>query len=182
MTVDLALLTGMGVLYAGGVYLVMERNLTRIMLGLMLITNATILLLFVTAGGGGRPPIREAGVDGTEYADPLPQALMLTAIVIGFAVTAFLAAMIYRSWLLRRLDEIREDAEDRRVASQSTWDAEDDAELIEEHSEFMDDDADPNAHYEQTSAEAPKAKRAGRPSAPAEPHSMPRAADGGEPA
>lgn len=183
MTVDLSLLVAMGVLAATGVYLVLERNLTRIMLGIMLLTNATILLLFLTSGGPGLAPIREPGTDPADYADPMPQVLILTAIVIGFATTAFLAAMIYRSWLLRRRDEIREDIEDRRVAARSAWDAEDDAELTEEHSEFMDDAADPNADYERATERHPRARRAASARRVAgESSRRPEAGDGGEPA
>ena len=49
-------------------------------------------------------------------ADPLPQALALTAIVISFGITAFLLALAYRSWVLRSDDEVEDDVEDRRIA------------------------------------------------------------------
>ena len=122
MTVDLALLLAMGVMFAGGIYLVLERSLTRILLGIMLITNATIMLLLISGGSSGDAPIRVEGKDPATYSDPLPQALMLTAIVIGFAVTAFLVAMIYRSWLLSREDVVAVDPEDVKVASQEAFD------------------------------------------------------------
>lgn len=150
MTIDLALLCAMGVLYAGGIYMLLERSLTRILLGIMLITNATIMLLLISGGSSGDAPIRVEGKDPATYSDPLPQALMLTAIVIGFAVTAFLVAMIYRSWLLSREDVVAVDPEDVKVASQESYDAEEDAELEEETSEFLDDSRDPNADYEHT--------------------------------
>ena len=145
MTVDLALLLAMGVMFAGGIYLVLERTLTRILLGIMLINNGAIMLLFLSSGGTGLAPLFVRGRDPHEYADTLPQALILTAIVIGFAVVAFLTAMIYRSWLLVREDEVEVDAEDVKIARMPAWDAEDDAELVEESSEFLDDAADPNA-------------------------------------
>ena len=151
MTIDLALLCAMGVLYAGGIYMLLERSLTRILLGIMLITNATIMLLLISGGSSGDAPIRVEGKDPATYSDPLPQALMLTAIVIGFAVTAFLVAMIYRSWLLSREDVVAVDPEDVKVASQEAFDAEEDSELEEETSEFLDDSRDPNADYEHTS-------------------------------
>ncbi|MCV7745703.1 NADH-quinone oxidoreductase subunit K [Micrococcus luteus] len=156
MTVDLALLLAMGVMFAGGIYLVLERSLTRILLGIMLINNGAIMLLFLASGGVGLAPLFVRGRDPHEYADTLPQALILTAIVIGFAVTAFLTAMIYRSWLISREDEVEVDAEDVKIASQGAWDAEDDSELVEEHSEFMDDSTDPNAHYEHTTEARPQ--------------------------
>lgn len=159
-TVDLALLAAMGVLFAGGIHLVLERNLTRILIGVMLINNAAVLLLFLAAGGTGAAPLFVPGRDPHAYADTLPQALILTAIVIGFAVIAFLTAMIYRSWLLIREDEVEVDAEDVKIARQPAWDAEDDAELVEEHSEFMDDAADPNAHYEHTTEARPQVRHA----------------------
>lgn len=153
MSIDLALLVAMGVMYAGGIYMLLERTLTRILFGIMLITNATIMLLLITGGRSGDAPIRIEGKDPTTYSDPLPQALMLTAIVIGFAVTAFLVAMIYRSWLLSREDVVAVDPEDVKVASQEAFDAEEDSELEEETSEFLDDSCDPNADYEHTSEE-----------------------------
>lgn len=160
MTVDLALLGAMGVMFAGGIYLVLERSLTRILLGIMLINNGAIMLLFLSSGGTGAAPLFVRGRDPRDYADTLPQALILTAIVIGFAVTAFLAAMIYRSWLISREDEIEVDAEDVKIARQGAWDAEDDSELLEEPSEFMDDAADPNAHYEHTTEARPQVQHA----------------------
>jgi multicomponent Na+:H+ antiporter subunit C len=54
---------------------------------------------------------------GGPYADPLPQALALTAIVITFGVSAYLLALVYRSWLLTRSDEVEDDVEDQRIAA-----------------------------------------------------------------
>ena len=153
MSIDLALLVAMGVMYAGGIYMLLERTLTRILLGIMLINNGAIMLLFLASGGVGLAPLFVRGRDPHEYADTLPQALILTAIVIGFAVTAFLTAMIYRSWLLSREDVVAVDPEDVKVASQEAFDAEEDSELEEETSEFLDDSCDPNADYEHTSEE-----------------------------
>ena len=168
MTVDLALLLAMGVMFAGGIYLVLERSLTRILLGIMLINNGAIMLLFLASGGVGLAPLFVRGRDPHEYADTLPQALILTAIVIGFAVVAFLTAMIYRSWLLVREDEVEVDAEDVKIARMPAWDAEDDAELVAESSEFLDDAADPNAHYEHATESRPHVRHAS-PTPPARP-------------
>ncbi|CVM56006.1 MULTISPECIES: NADH-quinone oxidoreductase subunit K [Micrococcus] len=168
MTVDLALLLAMGVMFAGGIYLVLERSLTRILLGIMLINNGAIMLLFLASGGVGLAPLFVRGRDPHEYADTLPQALILTAIVIGFAVVAFLTAMIYRSWLLIREDEVEVDAEDVKIARMPAWDAEDDAELVEESSEFLDDAADPNAHYEHATESRPHVRHAS-PTSPTHP-------------
>ena len=98
MTVNLTLLVVMGVLYAVGVYLLLERSLTRVLLGLMLLTNGTNLLILHAGGAAGSAPLYDGSIAAEDYSDPLPQALILTAIVISLAVTAFLLGMIYRSW------------------------------------------------------------------------------------
>jgi multicomponent Na+:H+ antiporter subunit C len=102
-----------GVLYACGAYLMMQRSLSRIVIGLALLGHGANLLLLVAGGRAGAPPF--AGADGP-VSDPLPQALALTAIVITFAVSAFLLALAYRSWIVRRDDEVEDDLEDRRIA------------------------------------------------------------------
>ncbi|HVM03152.1 MAG TPA: NADH-quinone oxidoreductase subunit K, partial [Acidimicrobiales bacterium] len=81
---------------------------------LALLGHGANLLLLLAGGRAGRAPIVGAG-DGP-VADPLPQALALTAIVITFGITAFLLALAYRSWLLRHDDEVEDDVEDRRIA------------------------------------------------------------------
>lgn len=136
MSVNLTLLVVMGALYACGIYLILERSLTRVLLGLMLLTNATNLLILTTGGYAGLAPFFNKDTAANEYADPLPQALILTSIVISFAVTAFMLGIIYRTWVLARQDEIQDDVEDRRVAATPRFDAEDDAEIPAETSEF----------------------------------------------
>lgn len=136
MSVNLTLLTIMGALYACGIYLLLERSLTRVLLGLMLLANATNLLILATGGYAGLAPLFNKDTGPGEYNDPLPQALILTSIVISFAVTAFMLGMIYRTWALARQDEIQDDAEDRRVAETPSFDAEDDAVIPVETSEF----------------------------------------------
>jgi multicomponent Na+:H+ antiporter subunit C len=136
MSVNLTLLMVMGALYACGIYLILERSLTRVLLGLMLLTNATNLLILTTGGYAGLAPFFDKDTGANEYADPLPQALILTSIVISFAVTAFMLGIIYRTWVLARQDEIQDDVEDRRVAATPRFDAEDDAEIPAETSEF----------------------------------------------
>lgn len=138
MTVNLTLLVVMGVLYAVGVYLLLERSLTRVLLGLMLLTNGTNLLILHAGGAAGSAPLYDGSIAAEDYSDPLPQALILTAIVISLAVTAFLLGMIYRSWVLGRRDEIQDDVEDRRVARQSSYDMEDDADVPADTTEFDD--------------------------------------------
>ena len=104
-----------GLLYGLGTYLMMQRALTRIVIGLAMLAHGANLLLLAAGGRAGRAPIVEDGATGA-YADPLPQALALTAIVITFGVTAFLLALAYRSWILGGSDEVEDDVEDRRIA------------------------------------------------------------------
>ena len=111
MIVTLAIAAGG--LYAVGTYLLLQRTLTRVVLGLALLGHGANLLLLLAGGRAGGAPI--IGGDDA-LADPLPQALALTAIVITFGVTGFLLALAYRSWQLRRDDEVEDDLEDRRIA------------------------------------------------------------------
>jgi multicomponent Na+:H+ antiporter subunit C len=112
MTVSLILIVIMAVLFACGVYAMLERSLTRVLIGFLLLGNAANLLLLVVMGRPGAAPFY-----GTEGAtsDPLPQALTLTAIVITFAVSAFLLALIYRSWQLGQADTFTDDEADLAV-------------------------------------------------------------------
>ncbi|MEO6531757.1 MAG: Na(+)/H(+) antiporter subunit C [Specibacter sp.] len=136
MSINLTLLLVMGVLYAVGVFLLLERSLTRVLLGLMLLANATNILLLTTGGYAGLAPVFNKDIPSTEYNDPLPQAFILTSIVISFAVTAFMLSLIYRSWLLSRADRIQVDREDIRVAMQDLYDDEEDSEIPIEVSDF----------------------------------------------
>jgi multicomponent Na+:H+ antiporter subunit C len=111
MTLVLALTVA--VLYGTGAYLLLQRNLSRIVIGLGVLGHGANLMLLM-AGRAGEAPIVSDG--GGPYADPLPQALALTAIVITFGVSAYLLALVYRSWLLTRSDEVEDDVEDRRIA------------------------------------------------------------------
>jgi multicomponent Na+:H+ antiporter subunit C len=124
MTPTVVLPVVIGGLYAAGVYLLLDRSLTRVLLGFLLLGNATNLLLLSTGGVAGLAPI--VGVSAAEeMSDPLPQALILTAIVITFGVSAFLLAVIYRSWRLVRQEVVGIDEEDRRVAARRRTDADD---------------------------------------------------------
>ncbi|VEI13530.1 Na(+)/H(+) antiporter subunit C [Trueperella bialowiezensis] len=115
MTSSLALAILAGFLTAVGIYLVLERSLSRIILGLSAITNGVNILFLIAGGRSGEPPF-VGGAEPEDMADPLVQAMMLTAIVIGLATTAFLLAMAYRSWQLNGNDEVQDDLEDRRIA------------------------------------------------------------------
>jgi multicomponent Na+:H+ antiporter subunit C len=111
MTVTLAAVAA--ALFGIGTYLLLQRKLSRIIIGLGLLTHGANVLL-ITAGRRGAPPIIESG-PAAEFADPLPQALALTAIVITFGVTTLLLALAYRSWLLTRDDEVQDDVGDRAI-------------------------------------------------------------------
>ena len=102
-------------LFGVGTYLVLQRQLSRIVIGIGLLGHGTNVLFVISARGGGEPPFAGEG-DGRGVTDPLPQALALTAIVITFGVTAFLLALAYRSWIVTRHDEVEDDLEDRFIA------------------------------------------------------------------
>lgn len=114
MTVVMAAIVA--VLFGTGVYMILQRTLTRIVLGMALLSHGANLLLLAVGGRSGIAPFIGAFGVGDRVTDPVPQALALTAIVISFAMTAFLLALAYRSWRLTHDDEVEDDLEDRRIA------------------------------------------------------------------
>jgi multicomponent Na+:H+ antiporter subunit C len=124
MTTYLVPLILIGGLTSTGVYLLLERNLTRMLLGLLLIGNAINLLILTVGGASGNPPIRGRTSDGeTTTADPLAQGMILTAIVIAMGIAAFVLAMTYRSFRLTTEEEVGDDPEDARVSELAATDA-----------------------------------------------------------
>ncbi|MFT0761852.1 Na(+)/H(+) antiporter subunit C [Scrofimicrobium sp. R131] len=111
---SLAMLLLAGALVGTGVYLALERTLTRVFIGLSFITNGVNVLILAMAGPAGLPPLLWG--DWGQIADPLPQALILTSIVLSLGTTAFGLALAYRSWRLTGHDEVVDDIEDRRLA------------------------------------------------------------------
>ena len=107
-----------GALYARGTYLLLQRNLTRIVLGLVIMGHGANLLLLAAGGRAGTAPLVGSAPE-SDFADPLPQAMARTAIVITFGVAALLLALAYRSWMLRRDDDVEDDVEDLRIARTS---------------------------------------------------------------
>jgi multicomponent Na+:H+ antiporter subunit C len=106
-----------GGLTSVGVYLLLERGLTRMLLGLLLIGNAVNLLILLVGGPSGNPPVRGRVSDGqTSTADPLAQGMILTAIVISMGIAAFVLSLIYRTYQLTTDEEVANDPEDTRVA------------------------------------------------------------------
>ena len=125
-------------LFAIGTYLLLQRKLSRVIVGLGLLGHGANVL-FVNSGRRGLPPIIGQG-NPREFADPLPQSLVLTAIVIGFGTTALLLALAYRSWLLTNDDEVEDDIEDRLVAGRGYSDLEvSDLALLVDEAEESDD-------------------------------------------
>lgn len=89
-----------GILFALGIYLLLSRNMIRVVLGTSLLTHGTNLML-LTSGRlkrGISPFIPGDGSTAAGFTDPIPQALILTAIVISFATLAFLVVMVYRAY------------------------------------------------------------------------------------
>jgi len=144
MTMPLVLVAVMVVLYACGVYLMLDRSLTRLLLGFLLVGNATNLLIFLMSGSFGAAPI-DGTASAEEMSDPLPQAFILTAIVITFAVSAFLLALIYRSWRLAHGvdDTVEDDEADLELSTKTrlTTDEITDEDLADTP-EISDDDVD----------------------------------------
>lgn len=117
---SLTLVALIGVLFAVGTYLLLHRTMTRIVLGVGVLGNGANLLLMATGTRPGEAPI--IGREGP-FTDPVPQALVLTAIVIGFALQAFLLALAWRHWTLDGDDEVEDDISDRRIARRRAADA-----------------------------------------------------------
>src|SRR6188472_4181241 len=100
-------------LFGIGTYLVLQRKLSRLIIGLGLISHGANIV-FVTATRRGSPPIIGSG-DPDSFADPVPQSLVRTAIVSRVGDTALLLALAYRSWLLTHDDDVADHIEDRAV-------------------------------------------------------------------
>jgi multicomponent Na+:H+ antiporter subunit C len=111
---SLALVLAVAGLVGVGVYLVTARSLSRIVLGFSLLGHATVLSLLAAGGPAGSPPLADR--TGQPLANPLPQALSLTAIVISFGLTLFLLALARRQDQLTGDDLVEDDIEDRRIA------------------------------------------------------------------
>jgi multicomponent K+:H+ antiporter subunit C len=106
---EFAVATGIGALVAAGVWLLLRARSFDVILGLTLLSYAVNLLIFSMGRLAiGKPPVLRAGLDPTlaNHADPLPQALVLTAIVIGFAMTAVALVVAVRSRGDNRSDHV----------------------------------------------------------------------------
>jgi multicomponent Na+:H+ antiporter subunit C len=98
-----------GTLYASGIYLMLRRSLGQLVIGLAILTNAANLLIFTSAGLTREvPPLVAEGQTAPlpPFADPVPQALILTAIVIGFGVLAFALVLAFRAYEVVQSDDL----------------------------------------------------------------------------
>lgn len=98
-----------GILFAAAIYMMLRRSIVKLVIGLILLSNAANLLIFATAGMvRGAPPLVPMGMTAPEsaVADPLPQALVLTAIVISFGVLSFAVVLVRRAWEVVKADDL----------------------------------------------------------------------------
>lgn len=88
------------ILFGTGAYLMLKRDLIRVVAGIILISNAVILFIIAAGLTRGRAPIYPLP-EGEPISDPLVQAMALTAIVISFGITALLLSLVYRVYTTR---------------------------------------------------------------------------------
>ncbi|HLT51405.1 MAG TPA: Na+/H+ antiporter subunit C [Arenibacter sp.] len=106
---ELLLVVLIGTLYASGIYLILKRSMVRLLLGIILLGNGTNMLIFLLGNiVKGKPPIigADLSVFVDIYADPIPQALILTAIVISFGLTSFAIVLLKRVYALIGTDDL----------------------------------------------------------------------------
>lgn len=125
MSANLGLLVVVGLMFSCGVYLLVERSVTRVLLGVLLMGNAVNLLLLTAGGGDGEPVFFRGSSEKGRFADPLAQAMILTAIVITMGLAAFVLALGYRAFTLLTQDRIADDPEDAKVGDRKVADAPD---------------------------------------------------------
>lgn len=109
MEVLLALMVG--ILYAAGIYMMLRRSLVKLIIGIILLGNGANLLIFLLGRiTKGAPPIipENASIFAEAYADPVPQALILTAIVISFGLQSFAIVLVKRAHTVVKTDDLDE--------------------------------------------------------------------------
>ena len=100
------------VVFASGTFLLLQRDLTRVVVGIILVSNSAVLFIISAGLARGAVPIYPLGEAGAEFvSDPLVQAMALTALVIGFGVAALLLAMVYRLYTSHRTVDAEEIAD-----------------------------------------------------------------------
>jgi multicomponent Na+:H+ antiporter subunit C len=106
---ELLLAVCIGLLYAAGIFLILQRSLVRLIIGLILLGNGANMLIFLLGRiTKGKPPIipEELKTLADVYADPIPQALILTAIVISFGLQAFAIILVKRAYRVVNTDDL----------------------------------------------------------------------------
>lgn len=106
---ELLLIFVMGSLYSAGIYLILRRSMVKLLLGILMLGSATNILIFVLGSiTKGKPPVihPQDNIFRDVYADPIPQALILTAIVISFALSAFAIVLLKRAYALLQKDDL----------------------------------------------------------------------------
>ena len=112
-----------GVLYASGLYLMLRRRLAQLIIGLSLLSNGSNILILSAAGvTRAKPPLISPGMPVDQFADPVPQSLILTAIVIGFGVLAFSLVLAHRVHQSAGSDDIDEIGPDSAKATSGSPD------------------------------------------------------------
>ncbi len=106
---ELLIVLLIGIFYSAGIFLILRRSMVKLLLGLLLLGNGANLLIFLMGGlTKGKPPIIKEDykhfIDA--YADPVPQALILTAIVISFALTAFAIILLKKVYQTTGSDDL----------------------------------------------------------------------------
>ena len=161
MTASLTLVALMAVLFGAGISIMLERSITRVLIGFLLVGNAVNILIYLMSGTPGLPPILGEGVDPDGISDPLPQAFVLTAIVINLGITAFMLALIYRSWWLAQLgakgdlvDDEEEDVQDAEEAADLIRSSAADDAAIQEIIDASDEELDEELEREASARDA----------------------------
>jgi multicomponent Na+:H+ antiporter subunit C len=118
---ELLLAVVAGALYASGLYLMLRRRLAQLIIGLSLLSTGSNILILSAAGvTRAEPPLISEGVSPGIFADPVPQSLILTAIVIGFGVLAFSLVLAHRIHESAGSDDIDRIGPDSAAASPDT--------------------------------------------------------------
>ncbi len=108
---EILLIVIIGLLYASGIYMMLRRSMVKLILGLILLGNGANMLIFLLGRiVKGEPPIiaDSAKILTEIYADPIPQALILTAIVISFGLQSFAIILVKRAYKVVETDDLDE--------------------------------------------------------------------------
>ncbi|MFC3196414.1 Na+/H+ antiporter subunit C [Parapedobacter deserti] len=106
---ELLIVILIGVLYASGIFMLLRRSMVKLLIGLILLGNGANLLIFLLGRiTKGKPPVIDdiSPIFTDIYADPIPQALILTAIVITFGLQAFAIVLLKRVYVLINSDDL----------------------------------------------------------------------------